>query len=55
MAGRPSSVSPVVATQVGTLPMDALPTMIREWAAANASAAGFEGRAVESFRVVITE
>ncbi|MEM7143163.1 MAG: PIG-L deacetylase family protein [Actinomycetota bacterium] len=34
---------------------DGLPTMIREWAGANAAAAGFEGRAIESFRVVHTE
>lgn len=34
---------------------DGLPTMIREWAQGNAAMAGFEGRAVESFKVVHTE
>lgn len=34
---------------------DMLPTMIREWAESNAAAAGHPGRAIESFRVVLTE
>lgn len=34
---------------------EGLPVMIREWAKANATAAGHEGRAVESFQAVHTE
>lgn len=34
---------------------EVLPAMIREWAAANAAAAGFDGRSIESFRMVLTE
>jgi LmbE family N-acetylglucosaminyl deacetylase len=34
---------------------DALPAMIRDWAETNATAAGHEGLAVESFKVVRTE
>ena len=32
-----------------------LPAMMREWAHANATAAGFAGRAIESFKVIVTE
>ena len=32
-----------------------LPGMIREWAEGQATAAGLDGRLVESFRVVVTE
>ena len=34
---------------------EGLPTMIREWAQVNATSAGHDGRAIESFRVVHTE
>jgi LmbE family N-acetylglucosaminyl deacetylase len=34
---------------------EALPGMIREWGHANGTAAGLDGRTVESFKVVITE
>ena len=34
---------------------DVLPGMIRDWAHANAAAADLEGRAVESFKVIVTE
>jgi LmbE family N-acetylglucosaminyl deacetylase len=34
---------------------EVLPTMIREWAEGNATTAGHEGRAIESFQVVHTE
>ncbi|MEQ8843090.1 MAG: PIG-L deacetylase family protein [Acidimicrobiales bacterium] len=34
---------------------DQLPTMMGEWAKANATAAGLPGRAIESFKVIVTE
>lgn len=34
---------------------DVLPGMIRDWAHANAAAADLEGRAVESFKVIVTD